>query len=322
MQVVLRNVSAVIADGIRHIHRPIGASSLDSHIHQFAVLLLIQMFLQIQMQGTAAVQILGHFGAMEHEFVKRLGRILDNIEVAIVTVTWNYEAVLFIPLCVLDTKVFSWDIFCVKHNAIRAICLVLVIDDLEHFVCKINIILVVRRDGVAKEFAALNKAVNANGQELLIQRDISGVVDGEQLCIELVLQNRVPCLEVNMDIFDLFTNGVANITVIVNSSLDQAIHIDGDNTLRTSSHAASTKSITEGVVAHFIAQTTAGGKGVHTIGTIDKEAVSLRKHFGSVVSPFLIDIISTIIQQVQSLYREGEDLLQTLLIQPFHKALL
>ena len=125
-----------------------------------------------------------------------------------------------------------------------------------------------------------------------------------------------------MDIFDLFTNGVANITVIVNSSLDQAIHIDGDNTLRASSHAASTKCITEGIVAHFIAQTAAGCQRVHTIGTIDKEAVALRKHFGSVVSPFLIDIISAIIQQVQSLDREGEDLLQTLLIQPFHKALL
>ena len=135
MQVMLRNVSAVIADGIRDIHRPIGTPSLDSHIHQFAVLLLIQMFLQIQMQGTAAVQILRHFGAVEHEFVKRFGRILDNIEVAVVAVTRNYEAVLLIPLCVLDTKIFSGIIFCIKQNAIRAIYLVLVIDDLEHFVC-------------------------------------------------------------------------------------------------------------------------------------------------------------------------------------------
>ena len=80
--------------------------------------------------------------------------------------------------------------------------------------------MIVRGDGVAKKFTALNKAVNANGQELLIQRDISGIVDREQLCIEFVFQNCVPCLEVNMDIFDLFTNGLANITAIGNSSLD------------------------------------------------------------------------------------------------------
>ena len=46
------------------------------------------------------------------------------------------------------------------------------------------------------------------------------------------------------------------------------------------------------------------------------------KHLSGEICPFLIDIIRTVIQQVQSLDREGKNLLQALLIEPVHKTFL
>ena len=91
---MLGDMAAVIADGVRHIYRPIGAAGLDRHVEQIAVLFLGEVLLQIQVQSTAAIEVLGHFRAMEHKLIQRLGSVLDHIEVAVVAVTRDGKAIL------------------------------------------------------------------------------------------------------------------------------------------------------------------------------------------------------------------------------------
>ena len=63
-------------------------------------------------------------------------------------------------------------------------------------------------------------AVNTDRQELFIQGNITGIIDRQQFGLELIFQNFVPCLEIHMNILDLFTNCVTYITTIFNGSLD------------------------------------------------------------------------------------------------------
>jgi len=220
MQVVLGNMAAVIANRIRNIDGPVRTASLDCDIHQFAILVFAQMLFQIQMQGAAAIQILSHFGTVKHELINGFGRIFDNIEVAVIAITRYHKTIFLVPLGIFHTKIFSWHILGVEHDAIAFIGLVLIVDDLEHLIGEINIALIVRRNGITKELTALDIAVNTNRQELFIQGNISGIIDRQQFGLELILQNFVPCLEIHMNILDLFTNCITDITAIFNGSLD------------------------------------------------------------------------------------------------------
>ena len=167
---MLGDMAAVIADGVRHIYRPIGAAGLDRHVEQIAVLFLGEVLLQIQVQSTAAIEVLGHFRAMEHKLIKRLGSILDHIEVAVVAVTRDDKAILLIPLGILHAEVFSGDVLGIEHQIIGLCGLVFVVDDLKHGVGEVYIVLIVRRDGVAQELAALDIAIDADGKELFPAR--------------------------------------------------------------------------------------------------------------------------------------------------------
>ena len=106
VHIAFGDVSAVIADGIGNIDCPVGAAGFYGNIEKIPVLFFGQMLGKIEMQGGAAVQIAGHFAAVENEFIDGFCFVLDEIEIAVIAVARDNVAILFIPLCVFDTEIF------------------------------------------------------------------------------------------------------------------------------------------------------------------------------------------------------------------------
>ena len=104
---VFGNKTTIIANRVRNIVGKIRALGFDGYIHETAVLRLGEMFIEVGVEGGAAVQIARHAVAMEDEFVKEVARfILDDIEVGVVAIAGNEVAVLLIPRGVFDTEIF------------------------------------------------------------------------------------------------------------------------------------------------------------------------------------------------------------------------
>ena len=104
---VLGNKTTIIANCVGDIVGKIRTLGFDSYIHEAAVLRLGEMFIEVSVEGRAAIQIARHAVAMEDEFVKEVALfILDDIEVGVVAIAGNEVAVFFVPRGVFDTEIF------------------------------------------------------------------------------------------------------------------------------------------------------------------------------------------------------------------------
>lgn len=104
---VLGNKTAIIANCVGNIVGKIRTLGFDGYIHETAVLRHGEMFIEVGVEGGAAVQIARHAVSMEDEFVKEVARfILDDIEVGVVAIAGNEVAVFLVPRGVFDTEIF------------------------------------------------------------------------------------------------------------------------------------------------------------------------------------------------------------------------
>lgn len=104
---VLGNKTAIVANRVGNIVGKIRALGFDGYIHETTVLRLGEMFVEVGMEGGAAVQIARHSIAMEDEFIKEVACfILDDIEIGIVTIAGDEVSILLVPRSVFDAEVF------------------------------------------------------------------------------------------------------------------------------------------------------------------------------------------------------------------------
>lgn len=76
---MLADIPAIIADRVRDVEGEIWASSLDGYLHNFLVLFLCKMLIQIGMQCGTSVQILRHELAMQYELVQQVASGIFNL---------------------------------------------------------------------------------------------------------------------------------------------------------------------------------------------------------------------------------------------------
>ena len=115
--IMLRDMSAVIADGIGNVVSEVTASLLDRHLKELSILLLREVFLEIHVQSGAAIQTIGESVAVELELIQYVQAIIFYfIEVGVVAITRNKVSVALIPCGVLDTKAFCQSVtFMTSH---------------------------------------------------------------------------------------------------------------------------------------------------------------------------------------------------------------
>ena len=115
LKVMLANMAAFVAYRVRNVECEIIASFLSGNTEELAVLGLCKMLLKIEMQCRSTGKMLDIFTAMKTKFVDYVERLVfHNIEIAVVTVSWNYISVFPIPFCMFDA-----DIFCRNHFAVE-----------------------------------------------------------------------------------------------------------------------------------------------------------------------------------------------------------
>ena len=173
-------MSAFVADGGADVDTEIVAPRFRRHIDQFFVAFLRQFFVQIQVQRGTAVQIIHQLPAVQQEFVQRVDEfVFHHIEIGIVAVALFFHAVavFFVPLRVFRAQVFGRHEFGVEFVAVFfGGFLIGVIDDFQFSLHEFDVFVVVA-DMDALRFRRFHHPVNADGQELFVQRDESRIVN-------------------------------------------------------------------------------------------------------------------------------------------------
>ena len=106
-EAALGNIAAGITDRVRNVEGEIGAAGADGIIHQVAILVLVQMLIQIDMTGAAAIQISGEFAAVQNELVEHIALgVFYDVEIGIVAIARDFISIAAIPCGEFDTEVF------------------------------------------------------------------------------------------------------------------------------------------------------------------------------------------------------------------------
>lgn len=326
LQPMLADVAAIPAQRIRHVEREVVAAGSDRHVQQEPVLLLREMLLQIDVAGGAAVQVLRERPAVQLQFVLHVDAgILHAEEVAVVAVAGHIQLAPLIPRGVLHAQSLGRDELGVPKNARLAPRPAIRFVDRLQYRFRVGDVLGVFRGNVdAQSFRALNKAVDADGQILLVQRDEVRVVNRQQTGRLPFLQNLIEGQEVLVELLHLNGHRLAHIVqpLVPDGFLHQAIDVDGHHALAARGDAASPQRVGEGVVLQLVPQAAAGALGIHRVRAVDEKAVPLRPHLRGKVRPFGIDVAIAVVQQVQRLHGECQNLAPAFLVEPAHEPLL
>ena len=124
--------------------------------------------------------------------------------------------------------------------------------------------------------------------------------------------------------FYLFGHSIGNIlqSVIPDSVLHKAVDVDGHDALASGRYAARAQRVAEGVVLQFVSETTAGTQRIHTVRPVQEEAVTLGPHLSREVLPFLINIVTAVVQQIHRFHGKGQQLAGAFRVEPVHEPLL
>lgn len=102
-QTILTDEAAVVTNSVRDIKSKIRAAGLNRRVHQYLILFLCQMLIQIAMERRSAIEIARQAVTMQDELVDYIAiGIFYDVEVAVVAVAGNDISVLFIPRRILD----------------------------------------------------------------------------------------------------------------------------------------------------------------------------------------------------------------------------
>lgn len=266
------DVAAFVADGDAHVHAEVVAAGLRGDVQQRAVAGFGQCFVEVQVQRGAAVEPVHQFFAVQQEFVERVDFfVFDDVEIGVVAFAADFVAVGFVPFGVFHTEVFGGDKLGVElHAVVFAGGLVGFEYGFQTALDEVDVIVVVT-DFDALRFGGFCHAVDADGEELFVQRDEACIVNGQHAGGLVFFHQFAVGVLVFMDFGD-FGGKVAPVLL-------QPVHIDGDDVDGTGRYAARAEGIAESAVFNGVAQTAAGSKRVRIVGKINKEGIAFRQLF-------------------------------------------
>ena len=236
-------MTAVVADGVGDVEGEIVAAFLGSHLQQMLVLLFGEVLLEVHVEGGTTREMLDVRSAMELELVEDGQRVVfDHVEIAVVAVAGHEIAVLTIPLSVLHTDILGRDHLAVEHHILRAILLIILLDESEDALYEVQVV-VVRRDLQTHELGSLHKTVDTNGEVLTADVDIACVEQRQHaMCLQLLQVLVVGQLYLVAEVDDA-SQVVEIVQLVVHGKLDTTVQVDGEHALRTC--AADTRTLAQ-----------------------------------------------------------------------------
>ena len=309
------DVAAFVADGDAHVHAEVVAAGLCGDVQERAVAGCGQGFVKVKVQRGAAVEPVHQFFAVQQEFVERVDFfVFDDVKIGVVAVAADFVAVGFVPFGVFHAEVFGRDKLSVKlHAIVFAGGLVGFEYGFQTALDKIDVVVVVA-DLDALRFGCFRHAVDADGEELFVQRDEACIVNGQHSGGLVFFHQFAVGVLVFVD-FGHFGGKVAPV-------LFQPVHIDGDDVDGTGRHAARAEGVAESAVFNGIAQTATGSQGVGVVGKIDEEGIAFRQLFRHFVSEHGVFAFAAVGQHRSGNDGEGQNGFGTFLIEPFEEEVL
>ena len=271
LEVVLADMTALVADRIRDVEYEVVASFLSCNSQKLGVLSLREVLLEIEVESRTSCEVLDVFAAVQTHLVNDIERlVLHDVEVAVVAVAWHNIAVFPIPLCVLYTYIFGRDHLAVEEGCLCAVLLVVFLDKSECVLYELHILRVVV-DLDSKELGSLYQTVDTDCEVLTTDVDESCVKERKHsLCLK-GLEVFVIC-ELNlMHKIHNLSKICKVVAAVLYRVLDTAVKVDGKHALRTCGHSAGTEGVAESVVLDLVAQTAAGCERIGIVAHICEE---------------------------------------------------
>ena len=309
------DVAAFVADGDAHVHAEVVAAGLRGDVQERAVAGFGQGFVKVQVQRGAAVEPVHQFFAVQQEFVERVDFfVFDDVEIGVVAFAADFVAVGFVPFGVFHAEVFGGDKLGVElHAVVFAGGLVGFEYGFQTTLDEVDVVVVVA-DLDALRFGGFRHAVDADGEELFVQRDEACIVNGQHSGGLVFFHQFTVGVLVFVDFGD-FSGKVAPVLL-------QSVHIDGDDVDGTGRHAARAEGVAEGAVFNGVAQTAAGSQGVGIVGKIDEEGIAFRQLFRHFIGEHGIFAFAAVGQHRGGHDGEGQNGFGTFLIEPFEEEVL
>ena len=309
------NMATFVADGDAHVHAEVVAAGLRGDVQQRAVAGFGQGFVEVQVQRGAAVEPVHQFFAVQQEFVERVDFfVFDDVEIGVVAVAADFVAVGFVPFGVFHAEVFGGDKLGVElHAVVFAGGLVGFEYGFQTTLDEVDVVVVVA-DFDALRFGGFRHAVDADGEELFVQRDEACIVNGQHSGGLVFFHQFAVGVLVFVD-FGHFGGKVAPVLL-------QSVHIDGDDVDGTGRHAACAEGIAESAVFDGVTQTAAGSQRVGVVGKINEEGIAFRQLFRHFVGKHGVFAFAAVGQHRGGNDGEGQNGFGALLIEPFEEEVL
>ena len=309
------DVAAFVADGDAYVHAEVVAAGLCGDVQERAVAGFGQGFVEVQVQRGAAVEPVHQFFAVQQEFVERVDFfVFDDVEIGVVAFAADFVAVGFVPFGVFHAEVFGGDKFGVEfYTVVLAGGLVGFEYGFQTALDEVDVIVVIT-DFDALRFGGFRHAVDADGEELFVQRDEACIVNGQHSGGLVFFHQFAVGILVFVD-FRHFGGKVASVLL-------QPVHIDGDDVDGTGRHAARAEGVAEGAVFNGVAQTAARSKRVGVIGKINKEGIAFRQFFRHFFSKHGVFAFATVGQHRSGHNGESQNGFGAFLIEPFEEEVL
>ena len=187
-EIAFVDMTAVVADGVGDVECEVVTAFLGGHLQQLQVLLLREVLLEVHVEGGTTREVLDVGRTMEFELVEDGQRVVfDHVEVTVVAVAGHEVAVLTIPLGMLHTDVLGRDHLAVEHHVLRAVLLVILLDQSEDALNEVQVV-VVGGDLQTHELGSLHETVDTDGEVLAADVDLEFyvVLDDLQLILEIL----------------------------------------------------------------------------------------------------------------------------------------
>ena len=309
------DMAAFVADGDAHVHAEVVAAGLRGNVQERAVAGFRQGFVKVQVQRRAAVEPVHQFFAVQQEFVERVDFfVFDDVEIGVVAFAADFVAVGFVPFGVFHAEVFGGDKLGVElHAVVFAGGLVGFEYGFQTTLDEVDVVVVVA-DFDALRFGGFRHAVDADGEELFVQRDEACIVNGQHSGGLVFFHQFAVGVLVFVDFGD-FGSKVAPV-------LFQPVHVDGDDVDRPGRHAASAEGVAESAVFDGIAQAAAGSQRVGVVGKIDEEGIAFRQLFRHFVGEHGVFAFAAVGQHRSGHDGESQNGFGAFLIEPFEEEVL
>ena len=221
----------------------------------------------------------------------------------------------------LHAHVFGGDHLAVEHHLLRAVLVVVALDQPQNLLGEAHVVGVVD-DGDPLVFGRFDQAVDADGEVLARQVDVARVEERKHsLALQLFEVLVVGQLHLVRKVDHLFEERqVGNALPL--GVLDTAVEVDRQHALRTGRDAARSQRVAESVVLDLVAQAAARRQRVGVVAHVGEERMSFGVHLGREVAPLGVHHVAVAGQQRHRLDGEGEHGFEPFGVEPLHEAFL